>query len=117
MYCKRATLPRVMAGQNEKDAGFVQELLRRGVSLGFTGFMLTEETLRKLGAELPREAVEALLTQSEKMRAEFLDRIAREFTRAAGNIDPAQFAAKVLEGRTLEVTARFRLLPKDAGEQ
>jgi hypothetical protein len=46
------------------------------------------------------------------MRAEFLDRISKEFGRVLDRIDPVEVARRLLEGRTVEVSARFRLVPK-----
>jgi len=93
--------------------GFFPELLRRGLTLGFTGFFLTEEALRKaLGDSVPRDVLEFMLDQSQRMRAEFLDRVSKEFGRVLDRIDPVDVARRLLEGRTVEVSARFRLVPR-----
>jgi hypothetical protein len=93
--------------------GFLPDALRRVLTLGFTGFFMTEEALRKaLGDSVPRDVLEFLLDQSQRMRAEFLDRISREFGRVLDRIDPVEVARRLLEGRTVEVSARFRLVPK-----
>ena len=64
-------------------AGFFPDLLRRGLTLGFTGFFLTEEAVRKaLGESVPRDLMDFILSQSERTRAEFLDRISQEFARS-----------------------------------
>jgi hypothetical protein len=54
-----------------------------------------------------------ILTQSERTRAEFLDRISREFARALGTLDPVEVVKRLLEGRSIEVNAKIRLLPSD----
>jgi hypothetical protein len=93
--------------------GFLPDLLRRGLTLGFTGLFLTEEAVRKaLGDSVPRDVLEFMLEQSQRMRAEFLDRISKEFGRVLDRIDPVEVARRLLEGRTVEVSARFRLVPK-----
>jgi len=95
------------------DGGFFPDLLRRGLTLGFTGLFLTEEALRKaLGDSVPRDMLEFMLDQSQRMRAEFLDRISKEFGRVLERVDPVEVARRLLEGRTVEVSARFRLVPK-----
>jgi hypothetical protein len=95
--------------------GFFPDLLRRGLTLGFTGLFLTEEALRKaLGESVPRDVLEFMLDQSQRMRAEFLDRVSRELGRVLERIDPVEVARRLLEGRTVEVTARFRLVPRRA---
>jgi hypothetical protein len=81
--------------------------------LGFTGLFLTEEALRKaLGDSVPRDVLEFMLDQSQRMRAEFLDRVSKEFGRVLDRVDPVEVARRLLEGRTVEVSARFRLVPK-----
>ncbi len=95
----------------DEEAGFLPDLLRRTLTLGFTGFFMTEEAIRKaLGDTVPRDALEYVLDQSERMRADFLDRMSKEFGRAMNQMDPAEMLARLLEGRTVEVTARFRIL-------
>ena len=93
-------------------------LLRRGLTLGFTGLFLTEEALRKaLGDSVPRDMLEFMLDQSQRMRGEFLERVSREFGRVLDRIDPVDLARRLLEGRTVEVSARFRLVPKARGRR
>jgi hypothetical protein len=108
---KRA--PPERAGTAE-PGGFFPDLLRRGLTLGFTGFFLTEEAVRKaLGDSVPRDVLEFMLDQSERMRKEFLDRISKEFGRTLERVDPVELARRLLEGSTVEVTARFQLVPKE----
>jgi hypothetical protein len=96
------------------ENGFFPDLVRRGLTLGFTGLFLTEEALRRaLGDSLPRDWIEFVIGQSERTRAEFLDRLSREFARALTAVDPAEIARRLLEGRSIEVTARLRLVPRD----
>jgi hypothetical protein len=96
------------------ENGFFPDLVRRGLTLGFTGLFLTEEALRRaLGDSLPRDWIEFVIAQSERTRSDFLDRLSREFARALSAVDPAEIARRLLEGRSIEVTARLRLVPRD----
>ena len=109
---ERAPHGRSAAGA-DATGGFFPEALRRVLTLGFTGFFLTEEALRKaLGDSVPRDVVEFVLDQSQRMRGEFLDRVSREFGRVLERVDPVEVARRLLEGRTVEVSARFRLVPE-----
>jgi hypothetical protein len=99
---------------SDETTGFLPELLRRGMSLGLTGFFMTEEALRRaLGETAPREMIEFVVAQSEKTRAEFLDRVSREFGRALAAMDPVELAKRMLEGRTIEVSATIRFVEDD----
>jgi hypothetical protein len=92
------------------DSGFLPEILRRGLTLGFTGFFLTEEALRRaLGDSVPRDWLEFFVEQSERTRAELLDRLSREFGRVISAFDPVEILRRLLDGQTLEVSARIRL--------
>ncbi len=100
----------------DESSGFLPDLLRRGLTLGFTGFFMTEEALRRaLGDSAPREMIDFVVAQSERMRAEFLDRISREFGKALSAMDPVELAKRLLEGRTVEVSARVRFVEEDKG--
>jgi len=111
---KRKVRPPQGRGGNSAEAGgFFPEALRRVLTLGFTGFFLTEEALRKaLGDSVPRDVAEFVLDQSQRMRAEFLDRVTKEFGKVLERVDPAELMRRLLEGRTVEVSARFRLVPE-----
>ena len=101
-------------GASEDTAGFFPDLLRRGLTLGFTGFFMTEEALRRaLGDSAPREMIDFVVAQSDKMRGEFLDRVSREFGKALSAMDPVELAKRLLEGRTVEVSARIRFVEED----
>ncbi len=98
----------------QEAAGFLPDLLRKGLTLGFTGVFMTEEAIRKaLGESVPRDVIEYVLQQSERMRGEFLDRTSKEFGKAISAMDPAEVLTRLVEGRTVEVTARFRILNDD----
>jgi hypothetical protein len=97
-----------------EGARFLPELLRRGLTLGFTGIFVTEEAIRRaLGDSVPRDMLEFMVEQTERTRNEFLDRLSREFGRALNRLDPVEIAKRLLEGRSIEVTAEFRLVPKE----
>ena len=90
------------------------ELLRRALSVGFSGFFLTETAIRKaLGDTLPKDWIDFAIDQSERTRAEFIERMAFEVARSLENVDLATVLTRLLEGRTLEVKAELRLSPKD----
>lgn len=110
--------PQGRTGSGADAGGFFPEALRRMLTVGFTGFFLTEEALRKsLGDSVPRDVLEFLLDQSQRMRGEFLDRISKEFGRVLERVDPVEVARRLLEGRTVEVSARFRLVPEKKKEK
>jgi hypothetical protein len=101
--------------------GFLPDLLRRGLTLGFTGVFMTEEAVRRaLGDSVPRDLLEYFVAQSERTRAELLDRFSREFGRVLSSLDPAEVARRLLDGRTVELKASFRLVPdapRDDGDR
>lgn len=102
----------------EETAGLFPDLLRRGMSLGLTGFFMTEEALRRaLGETAPREMIEFVIAQSEKTRADFLDRMSREFGKALSAMDPIEVAKRMLEGRTIEVSATIRFVEDEKAKK
>jgi hypothetical protein len=112
---KKTTRKRSSPPAEEEDngaAGFLPDLLRRGLTLGFTGFFLTEEAVRKaLGESVPRDLMDFILNQSERTRAELLDRFSKEFAGALSSLDPVELVKRLLEGRSIEVSAKIRLVP------
>jgi len=97
-----------------ESSGLLPDLLRRGMSLGLTGLFMTEEALRRaLGETAPREMIEFVVAQSEKTRAEFLDRVSRELGKALSVMDPVEVAKRMLEGRSIEISATIRFVEDD----
>jgi hypothetical protein len=96
--------------RRDPEGGFLPDLLRRGLSLGFTGFIMTEEALRRaLGDSVPRDWLDFMVAQSEKTRAELLERLSREFGKVLSAVDPVEILRRLLDGQTIEVSARIKL--------
>ena len=75
----------------------------------------TEEAIRKaLGDTLPQDWVDFAALQSERTRAEFVEALAAEFGRVMQNVDLAEIADHVLDGRTIEVSAQIRFSAREA---
>jgi len=114
---QKRTSPSIEEDIEEEEngtAGFFPDLLRRGLTLGFTGFFLTEEAVRKaLGEAVPRDLMDFIMTESERTRGEFLDRISKEFARALSTLDPVELVKRLLEGRSIEVSAKILLVSAD----
>ena len=105
------------AGARSDAAGRVPELLRRLIGLGFAGLFTTEEVLRKaLGDNVPRDWIEFAAQQSERTRRELVDRVAAEVGRTLDGVDLPKLAERLLEGHTLEVSARVRFVPRGESE-
>ena len=105
---------RTVEVEEDQAAGFLPDLLRKGLTLGFTGFFMTEEAIRRaLGDSVPRDVIEFFLEQSEKTRKDLLDRLSREFGRTLQALDPVEVARRLLDGRTIEVSAQIRLVPEE----
>ncbi len=86
------------------------EIARRALSIGWSGFFLTEETIRKaLGDSLPKDWLDFGIEQSERTRKEFLERLSFEIAQTLEKVDIAATLRELLEGRTLEVRAEIRL--------
>jgi hypothetical protein len=106
-------------GKSEPEGGrllAVPELVRRALSIGLSGFFLTEEALRKaLGDAVPRDWADFVASQSERTRREFVERLSFEIGQSLENIDLARVLTELLDGRTLEVKAEIRLSPKEPG--
>ncbi len=74
-------------------------MVRRAATIGFGGFFLTEEAIRRAFAEVvPQEWVQFFVRQNEEMRRELLDRMVREFGEWLRGVDITSLARSMLEG-------------------
>jgi hypothetical protein len=107
---------RAGAGDTSGRLPALPELVRKAFSLGFSGFFLTEEAIRRaLGETIPKDWTDFAVEQSERARREFLERLSFEIAQSLEKIDVAAVLRDLLEGRTLEIRAEIRLGEKEAG--
>jgi hypothetical protein len=115
---KKEADPEQDASPQEEDGagGRFPDLLRRGLSLGLSGFFMTEEAVRRaFGDTVPRDWVDFATDQSTRTRTEFLERLSGEIARSLETIDLVEILDELLSGRTLEVRAELRIRERDAG--
>lgn len=87
------------------------EVIRRGASLGFSGFFLTEEAIRRAFSDrVPAEWADYVSQQSGSVRDELIERMAREFGNWLRTLDLGEIAAELLEER--EVSFRLEIKPR-----
>ncbi len=100
---------------------YVPELLRRALFTGAGMLFLTEEGLRKTLGEfnLPRDAVNYLIKQSEKGRDELLPVIQRELARWISRVDVSGLVREIVDGLSFEVhtTITIRADRKDRADE
>ena len=103
---------------SDEEAGLtgIPELFRRVLTLGLSGFFLTETAVRKaLGDTVPKEWTDFAAEQSERTRGEFIERLTFEVARSLESVDLASVLQQMLEGRTLEIKAEIRLGEREEG--
>ncbi len=85
--------------------GFVQELIRRGTSLGLSSFFLTEEAVRRAFADkVPPEWVEYVNRQGDEVRADLVDRLGKEFGNWLRSVDIPELVGELLERYDVSAT-------------
>ncbi len=98
---------------------YVPESVKRALFTGAGMLFMTEEGVRKAVSEfnLPREAVNYLIKQSEKGKAEFFANLQKEMHWFLSRIDTAQLLKSVLDDLSLDVQATITLRTKKKGER
>jgi len=98
--------------QDGGSLNVLPDLMRRLFSVGFSSFFFTEEAIRKaLGDTLPQDWSDFAVEQSDRTRAEFFERLSVEIGRTLENMDFAEVADRLLDGKTIEINASIRLRP------
>lgn len=101
------------SGRSERPKA-IPDLFRRAMAMGLSGFFTTEEAFRRaLGDTVPQDWVDFVGEQSERTRAELIERMSNELSRVIQQVDIAELLAALLKGQTVEVDARIRLVPDD----
>ena len=68
---------------------------------------------RAVGEAMPREWVDFAVDQSERTRAEFIERLASELARTLESLELVEMADRFFEGRTIEIRAQIQVLPRE----
>ncbi len=107
---KEPVTDEVKSNEGSERTPALPDFARRALSIGLSGFFLTEETIRKaLGDTLPKDWMDFATEQSERTRKEFLERLSFEIAQSLEKVDVAAVLRDLLAGRTLEVKAEIRL--------
>lgn len=100
-----------------ESPGLVPDLLRRAIGLGVSGLFTTEEVVRKtFGESVPREWLEFATAQTDRARRELTERIADQIQRKLDRIGIEEVLQGLLRGHTIEVEAKIRFAPREAGD-
>jgi len=104
----------VHASGAEGPAPGLADLVRRVLTSGLSSLFTTNEVVRRaVGEAMPREWVDFAVDQSERTRAEFIERLAGELARTLESLELVEMADRLLEGRSLEIRAQIQLLPRE----
>jgi hypothetical protein len=98
---------------------YVPASVKQALFTGAGMLFMTEEGVRKAVSEfnLPREAVNYLIKQSEKGKAEFFSNLQKEMHWFFSRIDTAQLLKSVLDDLSLDVQATITLRTKKQSEK
>jgi hypothetical protein len=84
------------------------------ITSGLSSLFSTNEVVRRaVGEAMPREWVDFAVDQSERTRADFIERLAGELARTIESLELVEMADRLLEGRTIEIRAQIQLLPRE----
>lgn len=96
---------------------FMPEVIKRALFTGAGMLFMTEEGVRRALGEfnLPREAVNYFIKQSERSKEELFGIVQRELNRFLSRIDISRMTKDVVDGISLEIhtTITFRTKPDD----
>jgi len=122
MVDRKDPLPGGTEGSSELSLGklfdtYVPETLKRALFTGAGMLFMTEEGIRKAVSEfnLPREAVNYLIKQSEKGKDEFFANLQKEMHWFVSRIDAARLLKGVLDDLSVDVHATITLRTKKKG--
>ena len=98
-----------------KIEGAVPDIVKRTLSVGVSGFLLSEDGIKGLVSDLklPKDVVTFLLAQSEKTRQEIARIFAEEVREYLENNDVAEIARDFVEDMNVEITTTVKFTYED----
>ncbi len=97
----------------------VSEVLRKAVAKGSEVYEGTEDSLRKLIAELPlpKEVAETILERFDDYRAELFRVVREELHEWLEKVDVGYELQRILTSLSFEITTEIRFIPNEKGMQ
>jgi hypothetical protein len=86
----------------------VTDTIRKAVFGSISSLFMSEESIKGQLGELPRDALNYLVGQTEKTRDEFFNIVTREFRTFLDGVDLSKELPKILKGMSIEVNANIR---------
>ena len=98
-----------------KIEGAVPDIVKRTLSVGVSGFLLSEDGIKGLVSDLklPKDVVTFLLAQSEKTRQEIARIFAEEVRKYLENNDVAEITRDFVEDMNVEISTSIKITYED----
>jgi len=91
----------------------VPEVFKRAMISGLGAIFMTEETIRSVVSDMPKDAVNFLVQQAENTKEQLANLIAKEVREFLEGSDLSDELAKLLTKLSLEVRTQVRFVPND----
>lgn len=103
-----------MSQDKDLTAGIVN-ILRKAVSTGIGAAFMTEESVKKMLADLPlpKDIANGLLQNAKNTKDEFVDSIKNELRSYLANVDLSKEIENIVKNYDFEISAKIKLAPKD----
>lgn len=93
------------------------EMVRKVMSVGLGAAFMTEESVRSAlgGMNLPKDVLTTILSQANRSKEEFLNRIGNETVKLISKIDFVKEASRFVEEHKFRINAEIEVVKKDHG--
>jgi hypothetical protein len=93
------------------------EMVRKVMSVGLGAAFMTEESVRNAlsGMNLPKDVLNTILSQANRSKEEFLNRIGNETIKLISKIDFVKEASRFVEEHKFRISAEIEVVKKDPG--
>jgi hypothetical protein len=91
------------------------EMVRKVMSVGLGAAFMTEESVRSAlsGMNLPKEVLTTILSQANRSKEDFLNRIGNETIKLMSKIDFVKEASRFVEEHKFKIQAEIEVVKKD----
>jgi hypothetical protein len=91
------------------------EMVRKVMSVGLGAAFMTEESVRSAlsGVNLPKEVLSTILSQANRSKEDFLNKIGNETIKLISKIDFVKEASRFVEEHKFKIQAEIEVVKKD----
>lgn len=99
--------------QEREPVGRLAEMAKKMVTTGIGAAMMSEESVRKMLSDVPKDVVQSVLDGAQKTKKKLAQSVAQELAKKIDNFDIQKEASQFMQNHKFSITIDVKKKPVD----